>query len=128
MVCRDYPAAAGLGSQAFNRRSQFAHISRPGVMTEQFKSFFMKFDERVIVPDKNWGSVAKNIFTTFYSGNTPAIATISCVASEFLQQSRFFSSHLESLSVIAIFCPDISFRQTCSASRIIWAKLGEDAS
>jgi len=33
------------------------------------------------------GSVAKNIFTTFYSGIIKAITTISCVASEFLQQS-----------------------------------------
>jgi hypothetical protein len=36
--------------------------------------------------DEN-GSVAKNILTTFYSGNDPVFATISCVASEFLQQS-----------------------------------------
>ncbi len=35
----------------------------------------------------NWGSVAKNILTAFYSGNERALATISCVASEFLQQS-----------------------------------------
>jgi len=34
------------------------------------------------------GSVAKNILTTFYSGNDPVFATISCVASEFLQQSH----------------------------------------
>src|SRR5262249_32483019 len=34
------------------------------------------------------GPVAKNILTTFYSGNEQAFATISCVASEFLQQSR----------------------------------------
>jgi hypothetical protein len=33
------------------------------------------------------GSVAKNILTTFYSGNEPNFATIPCVASEFLQQS-----------------------------------------
>jgi hypothetical protein len=34
------------------------------------------------------GSVAKNILTTFYSGNDPVFATISCEASEFLQQNR----------------------------------------
>jgi hypothetical protein len=34
------------------------------------------------------GSVAKNILTTFYSGNESVLATISCVAREFLQQSR----------------------------------------
>jgi hypothetical protein len=36
--------------------------------------------------EKN-GSVAKNILTTFYSGNESVFATLSCVASEFLQQS-----------------------------------------
>jgi hypothetical protein len=35
------------------------------------------------------GSVAKNILTTFYSWNKSVLATISCVASEFLQQSPF---------------------------------------
>jgi hypothetical protein len=40
------------------------------------------------------GSVAKNILTTFYSGNNPVFATISCVASEFLQQSREFGHWL----------------------------------
>jgi Peptidase family S51 len=34
------------------------------------------------------GSVAKNILSAFYSGNEPKIATISCVASEYLQQSQ----------------------------------------
>jgi hypothetical protein len=34
------------------------------------------------------GSVAKNILTTFYSENGPVFATISCAASDFLQQSR----------------------------------------
>ena len=33
------------------------------------------------------GSVAKNILTTFYSRNELFLATISCVASGFLQQS-----------------------------------------
>jgi hypothetical protein len=33
------------------------------------------------------GSVAKNILTTFYSGNESGEVTISCVATEFLQQS-----------------------------------------
>jgi hypothetical protein len=33
----------------------------------------------------------KNILTTFYSGNESALATISCVVSEFLQQSRKYS-------------------------------------
>jgi organic hydroperoxide reductase OsmC/OhrA len=34
------------------------------------------------------GSVAKNILTTFYSGNESAFATISCVVTDFLQQSQ----------------------------------------
>jgi NAD(P)-dependent dehydrogenase (short-subunit alcohol dehydrogenase family) len=33
------------------------------------------------------GSVAKNILATFYSGKESILATISCVVSEFLQQS-----------------------------------------
>jgi hypothetical protein len=33
------------------------------------------------------GSVAKNILTTFYSGNRFANTTISCEVTEFLQQS-----------------------------------------
>ena len=36
----------------------------------------------------NIGSVAKNILSTFYSGNETKIAPISCVVSEFLQQSQ----------------------------------------
>jgi hypothetical protein len=38
-------------------------------------------------PAANIGSVAKNILTTFYNGNETNLAPISCVASEFLQQS-----------------------------------------
>src|SRR5262245_27607487 len=34
------------------------------------------------------GSVAKNILTTFYNGNVSVFAAISCVTTEFLQQSR----------------------------------------
>jgi hypothetical protein len=37
-----------------------------------------------------FGSVAKNILTTFNSGNESNHATIPCVASEFLQQSLMF--------------------------------------
>jgi hypothetical protein len=35
----------------------------------------------------NAGSVAKNILTTFYSGNESTSTAISCVVTEFLQQS-----------------------------------------
>src|SRR4030095_2803989 len=40
------------------------------------------------------GFVAKTILTTFYSGNETVFATISCVASEFLQQSPSAQQHI----------------------------------
>ena len=52
MVCRNYPAA-GFCRQALDRRYQLAHITGPGVTTEQLKSFFLEFGEGVIVRDKD---------------------------------------------------------------------------
>jgi hypothetical protein len=43
---------------------------------------------RKITNQHHNGSVAKNILTTFYSGNELALATIPCGVTEFLQQSR----------------------------------------
>jgi hypothetical protein len=40
-----------------------------------------------VPPGDDSGSVAKNILTTFCSGNETALAAIFCVVSEFLQQS-----------------------------------------
>ena len=53
MICRDYPAAADFGRQAFNSRYQLAHIPRPGVVTEQIQGILLEFDRRKIAPDKN---------------------------------------------------------------------------
>ena len=38
------------------------------------------------------GSVAKNILATFYSSDEPMVIATSCMVSEFLQQSRNYSS------------------------------------
>jgi hypothetical protein len=39
-------------------------------------------------PGNDSGFAAKNILATFYGGNESALAAISCVVSEFLQQSQ----------------------------------------
>jgi hypothetical protein len=75
------------------------------------------------------GSVAKNILTTFYSGKKSALATISCVASEFLQQSRFLqhnkTGNLKRIcnfpdqAWLPISCP----RESSAASTFCWTQL-----
>ena len=47
-----------------------------------------RFPKSKELKQKVRGSVAKNILTTFYSGNKSPLTTIFCVASEFFQQSR----------------------------------------
>jgi hypothetical protein len=56
-------------------------------MEDQARSARRIYSEELLGRAPIQGSVAKNILTTFYSGNESALATIFCVASEFLQQS-----------------------------------------
>jgi hypothetical protein len=57
-------------------------------MEDQARGARRIYSEELLGRAQIRGSVAKNILTTFYSGNKSALATISCVISEFLQQSR----------------------------------------
>jgi hypothetical protein len=62
------------------------------------------------------GSVAKNILTTFYSGIESALATISSVPAEFLQQSQYRRQVPELIRQISHLClyrsqPVMAFRR-----------------